>query len=158
MTDQTDQAAMPALVVEEALAWGASPDGAEVVLIVQSASQGPCRLAMSSKVLADLITAAQAAKMQAGKNAQVAGEDMVAAVPVNSFKVASLAGGKMTMLFIDPNQLTEVAYAITDPAAAIEMGRMLVAEGMKAKRIGDAISGKAPDLAMPRPPRIIRPN
>lgn len=161
MTDQQQQqqaAQMPALAVEEVLHWGASPDGADVVIIVQSASQGPVRLAMTSKVVADLLTTAQSARLQAAKNAQAAGgEDAVAAIPVNSYKVAALAGGKMTLLMIDPNAPTEMVYMLPDPQVAIDIGRALVAEGMKASKINAAINAGT-KLVTPGPKRILRPH
>lgn len=154
---QPDQSAMPALGVEEMLHWGVAPDGKNVVLIVQSASQGPVRLAMSAQVLTELVNAGQLAKLQAAKNAQVAGDDMLAVTPVDSFKVASLAGGKMTMLILAPNTPNEMAYGLTNPASAIAMGRALVQEGMNAQRIGDAVSGKKNGIVH-RQPRILRPH
>lgn len=150
---------MPALGVEEVLHWGSSPDGADAVIIVQSVSQGPVRLVMSAKVLADLLTTAQSARLQCSKNAQAAGgEDAVAAIPVNSYKVAALAGGKMTLLMIDPNTPTEMVYMLPDPRVAIEIGKTLVAEGNKAKLIQDAIGGGTKELIKPGPKKILRPN
>lgn len=159
MTDDnkaSDQAQMPALKIEEMMHWGVDPEGTQAVLIVQSASQGPVRLVLEYQTLAELVNVAQFARLQASKNAQAAGNDMLAATPVNSYKVASLAGGKMTLLMIDPNTQTEMVFALTNPADAIAIGRALVQEGMKAQQLNQAISGGK--IVAPGPKRILRPN
>lgn len=146
---------MPALSVEEMLHWGVSPEGEKVVLIVQSATQGPVRLVLGTQTLSDLVIAGQQAKLQAQRNAANQGDDMIIAVPVHAFKVMALAGGKMTLLSIDPGQPTEMVYGFPKPEAAIAAGRALVAEGLNAQRINTALN-KA--IIPPPGRRIIRPN
>lgn len=149
------QQQMPALPVKSINAWGASPDGTEVVIIVGTV-RGPARLVMDFTVLSDLVETAKSAKHQASKNAKGAGVDLISAVPVNKFSVGHAQGVEGVLMIIDPDMPTEVSYVLRTPEETVALGALLVAEGRSRQRIAAAISGTK-KIATPRPKRIILP-
>jgi hypothetical protein len=146
---------LPVMALLGVEAWGVAPDGAATQVVIQTATQ---RIAveMNFETVVNLAMTLKAAMHQARKNAKASGgEDLVQAVPVNSYGVGHAAGIEGVLMAIDNNRPTETVYVLNE-FMSLDLGRKLIGEGQRfAKRNAAIRAGAA--IEKPAPRKLILP-
>jgi hypothetical protein len=129
----------PVLVMEEIKAWGAEPAGSRAQLLVRTALQ-EVLIAVDFETLINLSLSVKAAIYQCRKNAAASGkEELVQAVPVNTYGVGHAQGVEGVLMAIDAGRPTETTYVLQG-FMAIDLGRRLVGEGMRLQKRDETLS------------------
>jgi hypothetical protein len=142
---------LPVLSLKSVDAWGVAPDGSEALINITTATQ-QLQIHLDYQTLVNLITAAQAARSKAASNAAGSEGQIAVASPVAKFMVGHAAGTKGVLLVLNGETPNETIYAI-DHEDAIDMGKMLTAEGQKRRNLSNAIK----NVATPPRRRLILP-